>query len=354
MENLIEPNIHPILVHFTYALMSTSAVSLLIVSFMPAGGWRDTLKSAGDWMLAFGALAIIATVAAGFQAYYTVAHDAPSHAAMTTHRNWAVPGAIALLVLAGWRYIKRASRPGPAFSLVFLAAAGVLTVTAWWGGRLVYGYGLGVSSLPRAEGPGHSHEHAPGQGHGEAGAEDASDAAHDDGHDHGSEAEGDHDHAADESHSHGADDASASEDDESANAASSDDAYPATPEGVVDAYGTALGTRNESAVRALLAPDVIIAEGGGAERSAEQYAGHHMPADMAFTAAVDFTVKKRDVLIAEDMAVVISESQIHGTYNGKTIHSRMMETVALRPVDGRWRIAHIHWSSAPITGEHEH
>lgn len=349
MESLIEPNIHPIFVHFTYALMMTSAVSLLIVSFMPAGGWRDTLKSAGDWMLAVGAFAIIATVAAGFQAYYTVAHDAPSHAAMTTHRNWAVPTAIALLLLAGWRYLKRASRPGPAFSLLFLAAAGVLTVTAWWGGKLVYGYGLGVNSLPQAEGPGHSHEHAPGEGHGEEGA---SDAAHDDSHDHENEADSGHD--AGESHSHGADGSPASQDDQPANAAISDEVYPDTPAAVVDAYAAALRASDAGRVRELLAPDVIIAEGGGAERTAEQYAGHHMPADMAFTAAVDFTVKKRDVLASDDMAVVISESQIHGDYKGETVHSRMMETMVLQRVDDRWRIRHIHWSSAPIAGEHEH
>ena len=52
MENLIEPNLHPILVHFAYALTVSSALSLLTVSVLPAGGWRDTLKNAGDWMMA--------------------------------------------------------------------------------------------------------------------------------------------------------------------------------------------------------------------------------------------------------------------------------------------------------------
>jgi len=32
----------------------------------------------------------------------------------------------------------------------------------------------------------------------------------------------------------------------------------------------------------------------------------------------------------------------------------MMETMVLRRIDGEWRIVHIHWSSAPLTGEHEH
>ena len=127
-----------------------------------------------------------------------------------------------------------------------------------------------------------------------------------------------------------------------------------SPEAAVEAYGVALRAGDETVLRALLAPDVIIAEGGGAERSAEEYAGHHMPADMAFTAAVEFALKKRDVIAGDGLATVISESQIHGDYKGEKIHSRMMETMVLRRIDGRWRIVHIHWSSAPITGDHEH
>lgn len=350
MENLIEPNIHPVLVHFAYALTVTGALSLFVVSLTPSGGWRDTLKHAGDWMIAIGALSIIATAAAGFQAYYSVDHDGPSHAAMTVHRNWAVPTAVVILLLAVWRWAKRAERPSLLFSIPMLAAAASLSVTAWWGGKLVYGHGLGVSRMPVVTGEGHDHEHAPGQGHGdEADADSTGD--HDDGHDHGSA----NDHAAGEAHDHG-DTASAEPGTDGAEPAAAFDAdnYPASPEAVVDAYGAALKAKDDAAIRAMLAPDVIIAEGGGAERSVDEYAGHHMPADMAFTAAVDFSVKKRDVIAKEDLATVISESQIHGTFRGENVHSRMMETMVLRRDDDRWRIVHIHWSSAPITGEHEH
>lgn len=349
MENLIEPNIHPVLVHFAYALTVTGALSLFVVSMAPSGGWRDTLKHAGDWMLAIGALSIIATAAAGFQAYYSVDHDGPSHAAMTIHRNWAVPTAVAILLLAVWRWVKRTERPSLLFSIPMIAAAASLSVTAWWGGKLVYGHGLGVSRLPVAAGEGHDHEHAPGQRHGdEADADSTGD--HDDDHEHGNAGDhvaGGHDHgdaAAAESGAGGA----------APTAAFDPDSYPATPEAVVEAYGAALKAKDEAALRALLAPDVIIAEGGGAERSVDEYAGHHMPADMAFSAAVVFSLKKRDVIAKEDLATVISESQVHGTFRGENVHSRMMETMVLRRDDDRWRIVHIHWSSAPITGEHEH
>jgi len=332
MPNLIEPNIHPILVHFAYALTVTSALSLLVASFSSVGGWRDTLRHAGDWMLFFAALAIVATAAAGFQAYYSVNHDGPSHAAMTTHRNWAVPSAVAVLALAAWRYTKRAGKPGPLFALLLLVAAGLLSVTAWWGGRLVYGHGLGVKSMPMVEGEGHDHEHGPGEGHGDEG-----DAA-----------------AAKSGHSHEDEPADAATTSDAAGAAAASGEYPSTPTGVVDAFGAALKAGDAATVERLLLPDVLIAESGGAERSFAEYAGHHLPADMAFTKAVDFTLKDRKTIEGEGMTTIVSSSQVHGEFQGKTVHSASMETMVLKLVDGQWRIAHIHWSSAPIKGEHEH
>jgi uncharacterized membrane protein/ketosteroid isomerase-like protein len=339
MNAIIEPNIHPLLVHFAYALMTTGAIAMLFVSLVPGAKRRDTLKTAGDWMIAFGAAAILATVAAGFQAYYSVAHDGPSHEAMTTHRNWAVPTATLLLGLSFWRWRRRKNHPSAVFALVFLAAAMSLSVTAWWGGRLVYGHGLGVASLPAAEGAGDGHDHDHGQEHSDVEGRDSDPMTtdHDDAHDH----EGDHH-----------EDEAAAPDEPAAAPLAAD--YPESPESVAEAFAAALRAGDEIAVRRLLTPDVIIAEGGGAERSLEEYAEHHMPADMEFTGAVETTVKDRKILASGDMAGVITESQIHGEYKDKTIHMRMIETMVLRHDDGRWRIAHIHWSSAPITGEHEH
>lgn len=130
---------------------------------------------------------------------------------------------------------------------------------------------------------------------------------------------------------------------------------PATadsPAGTVDAFAAALRTGDQAAVERLLAPDVLIAEGGGAERSFAEYAGHHMAADMAFTGAVQFTLERREIIDAGDVATVISQSQAQGEFRDRPVHVRMMETMVLRRVESGWQIAHIHWSSAPISDEH--
>ncbi len=361
MENMIEPNIHPILVHFAYALSITAFVSYVLAAFAPAGKWRETLQPAANWMLAFGALSIVATIAAGFQAYYSVAHDGPSHAAMTVHRNWAVPSGIAILLLALWRWTNRTKPASVIFMALLAAAALSLTVTAWWGGKIVYGYGLGVKSMPEVTGEGHDHEHAPGQEHGDdtdaasSGDHDNSDGHHDEGvtdeaeHDN---SDGHHDNDAPAEAEH--DNSDGHHDNDAAMTPVAPVIDADSPEAAVESYGVALRAGDEAGLRALLAPNVVIAEGGGAERSVEEYAGHHMPADMAFTAAVEFTLKNRDVITTDDLATVITESQVHGTFRDQTIHSRMMETMVLKRENDQWRIVHIHWSSAPITGEHEH
>ncbi len=336
MENLIEPNLHPLFVHFVIAFLMTSPILLLAASAASAESRRgQSIQAAGDWMLFLGVVFALLAVAAGLQAYYSVAHDAPSHAAMTTHRNMALATVAIIAVFALWRWSARSSRPSSMFSILFLIAIFALGATAWKGGQLVYHYGLGVSSLPAVTGDGHDHDHGAIAGADTApNDENENSENHDDGHDHVVAGAPDSSTAA------------------SVDAMPID--YPETPEGVVDAFAGALRAGDEAAVRNFLVPNVVIAEGGGAERSVDEYAGHHMPADMAFTAAVDWSQKNRDSIVESEMATIITESQIHGSFNEKTIHSRMMETMVLVNSDGKWRITHIHWSSAPITGDHEH
>ncbi len=125
------------------------------------------------------------TVAAGWYAYNTVVHDAPSHIAMTEHRNWAMVTFALLLGISGWEYYlsRRGKGKGWLFTALLVVAAVLLLSTAWHGGELVYRYGLGVMSLPKPEGPGHTHEHGAGHNHGEIPAQNEG-TLHEDGHTH--------------------------------------------------------------------------------------------------------------------------------------------------------------------------
>ncbi len=114
---------------------------------------------------------------------------------------------------------------------------------------------------------------------------------------------------------------------------------------VVDAFHAALEHGDTDAALALLADDVLIFEGGGAERSKAEYAQHHLAADAAFSAAVPNTRSRRSARASADSAWVASEGRTTGQFNGRPIDSLSAETMVLRREADGWRIAHIHWSS---------
>jgi uncharacterized membrane protein len=121
MENLVQPNLHPLIIHFTIAFLITGPVLLLVASFADEkANWRESIRTVGDWMLALGLVSAVAALAAGFQAYYPVNHDGPSHLAMTDHRNWAVATASLFFVFGAWRYRVRGQYPSTLFAIALL------------------------------------------------------------------------------------------------------------------------------------------------------------------------------------------------------------------------------------------
>lgn len=147
----IIPNWHPIFVHFTLALITVSALCYFIGYFSIKYSFGQEILIVGRWCLWFCALFSVATVAAGFMAYYSVGHDTPSHEAMTVHRNWAIAAFIVIIVMAIWSiwlYFKDKMTPF-IFVIGTLITFSLVSITAWHGAELVYRYGLGVMSLPK-------------------------------------------------------------------------------------------------------------------------------------------------------------------------------------------------------------
>ena len=142
----IIPNWHPIFVHFTIALLSISA--LLYVAGVALK--KPNILMIARWNLWIGVTMTVGTLLAGFYAYNTVVHDGPSHVAMTNHRNWALFTASAFFLLALWALWKQRDTKtvSPVFAGLMVLAAGLLAVTGYKGGEVVYRHGLGVISTP--------------------------------------------------------------------------------------------------------------------------------------------------------------------------------------------------------------
>jgi len=164
--DLIEfiPNIHPIFVHFTVALLSTSMGLFLLGFIISERTWSERFLTVAQWNLWLGVGVTVITIGTGLYEYYTVTHDELSHVAMTNHRNWAFFTASIFFVLGPWSlltYWKKREIKSSFIATLVLATV-MLMVTSWKGGELVYRYGLGVLSLPKVvEGTsGDSHDHS--------------------------------------------------------------------------------------------------------------------------------------------------------------------------------------------------
>lgn len=158
----IIPNLHPLLVHFPIALIFVSA--FFHVAAIATRGKSCAVHCAilAHTTLWLGALAALPTVFFGWQAFNSVNHNEASHAAMLIHRVWALSTLAVLAVLAGWDVWSNKVDAIPMwwFAGAVVGAWGLIAVTAWHGGELVYRHGLGVLSLPAAEsGAMHGHAH---------------------------------------------------------------------------------------------------------------------------------------------------------------------------------------------------
>lgn len=167
--DLIEfiPNIHPIFVHFTVALLSTSMGLFLLGFIISERTWSERFLTVAQWNLWLGVGVTVITIGTGLYEYYTVTHDELSHVAMTNHRNWAFFTASIFFVLGPWSLLTywKKRKIKSSFIATLVLATVMLMVTSWKGGELVYRYGLGVLSLPKVvEGTsGDSHDHSHGE-----------------------------------------------------------------------------------------------------------------------------------------------------------------------------------------------
>ena len=135
-------NIHPLLVHFPIALLSSFFVVNLITHFVK----KDTLVTVASWLLYLGAFSAIFTVLAGFSAAESVAHSESVHDIMEHHEDVGVSILSLSLGLAAWRLrsgVLQGWKNGVFLTLTVLLF-GLIIQGADLGGLMVYKYGVAV------------------------------------------------------------------------------------------------------------------------------------------------------------------------------------------------------------------
>lgn len=129
-------------------------------------------------------------------------------------------------------------------------------------------------------------------------------------------------------------------------AAAGEGTADSSPTAAVEAFHAALAAKNRDAALALLDREVVIFESGDAELSRDDYAEHHLGADMEFVSATRTEITSRESGADGDVAWVLTRSKTSGSFRGKEVATVGAETMVLsRRDDGSWRIVHVHWSS---------
>ena len=113
---------------------------------------------------------------------------------------------------------------------------------------------------------------------------------------------------------------------------------------VVTQFHKAIKLGNKKKARYVLDDNVLIFEGGRVERTADEYANHHMLSDMKYAEKLKTEVLEHKVKIVGDMAYSVSRTKLTGQYKGSYINKEGMESMVLLKKEGRWKISHIHWS----------
>jgi uncharacterized membrane protein len=137
-------NIHPFLVHFPVALLTTALAFDLLALLLS----REELAKAGWWVQVAGTIGIAAAVLSGLAARNQATISAQASGTFETHQQIAFLATGAFMALLLWRAGMR-TRIDPGRRMLYLTlyalSLACLWLGAWYGGELVYRFGIGFT-----------------------------------------------------------------------------------------------------------------------------------------------------------------------------------------------------------------
>ncbi len=141
------PNLHPLLVHFPIAFLSSFFLIEFITRFRPI---PQSVQLANT-LLYLGTFTAIFTVIAGFNAAHSVAHGENVHQIMETHKILGVTGLGLALLLSSWRLLNKGQPAQGASKNLFLLLSAFLclliSLGADLGGLMVYKHAVAVKAV---------------------------------------------------------------------------------------------------------------------------------------------------------------------------------------------------------------
>ena len=139
------PPLHPMIVHFPIALLTAGFLADIWALVFKA----SDLSRTAWWSQLAGTIGLAAAVGSGLMAKESAGiRDAFAESVLGSHEQWALGSMVIFSALLFWRIASRTRLPvNPRFVFagLYCIALVALWLTAWHGGELVYGLGVGVS-----------------------------------------------------------------------------------------------------------------------------------------------------------------------------------------------------------------
>lgn len=138
------PNLHPTLVHFPIALLTVS----LLADFLGKLWNNQSLKRTGWLTMLFGFLGLVVTIVTGLVARETVMIPNVAESVIESHEQLAFVVAAIFASLMFWRIRSKTDLPlRYSWGYLGLSLFGVVLmwIGAWYGGEMVYRFGVGVT-----------------------------------------------------------------------------------------------------------------------------------------------------------------------------------------------------------------
>ena len=118
----------------------------------------------------------------------------------------------------------------------------------------------------------------------------------------------------------------------------------AAVEATVRGFHQALAAGDAAGALRLLAPEAVILE-NGARETRDEYAAHHLSADIEFARAVPMQRGPIQVTVSGNTAWASSTGRLQGTFRSRPIDMAVAELMVLSRTAAAWEIRAIHWSS---------
>ncbi len=141
-------HVHPIFVHYPIALLMAGAFFEWVMPLV-FRAQKERWQWVGASLLWAGTISAGAAIATGLWAESTAPVVVSAYATVEWHERLGIATGILALILSVWRAIWRPpARPKALFlyGLVWLVLIAAVSVAAYFGGQLVYEYGVGVDA----------------------------------------------------------------------------------------------------------------------------------------------------------------------------------------------------------------